>query len=116
MINDRLDEIQTVDEGIENRVRKYIIQAKSLDDLILKVKTKRYTYNKLNRMFTHILCNFTKGEAGSFKNIEYIRILGFNNNGRQIIKDIKNDIDVPIITNFYDIKNPMLDIEFRSTC
>lgn len=116
MINDRLDEIQTVDEGIENRVRKYIIQAKSLDDLILKVKTKRYTYNKLNRMFTHILCNFTKGEASSFKNIEYIRILGFNNNGRQIIKDIKNDIDVPIITNFSDIKNPMLDIEFRSTC
>lgn len=116
MINDRLDEIQTVDEGIENRVRKYIIQAKSLDDLILKVKTKRYTYNKLNRMFTHILCNFTKEEASSFKNIEYIRILGFNNNGRQIIKDIKNDIDVPIITNFSDIKNPMLDIEFRSTC
>lgn len=116
MINDRLDEIQTVDEGIENRVRKYIIQAKSLDDLILKVKTKRYTYNKLNRMFTHILCNFTKEEASNFKSIEYIRILGFNSNGRQIIKDVKNDIDIPIITNFSDIKNPMLDIEFRSTC
>ena len=116
MINDNLDLIQTVDEGIHNRIKKYIITSKSLDELILKVKTKRYTYNKLNRMFTHILCNFTKEEASRFKNIEYIRVLGFNNNGRLIIKDIKDDIDIPIITNFSDIKSEMLDIEFRSTC
>ena len=116
MINDHLQDIQTVDEGIENRIKKYIIEAKSLDDLILKVKTKRYTYNKLNRMFTHILCNFTKEEANNFKNIEYVRVLGFNNNGREIIKNIKNDIDVPIVTNFSDIDSEMLDIEFRSTC
>ncbi len=116
MINNNLDEIQTVDEGIHNRIKKYIIEAKSLDDLILKVKTKRYTYNKLNRMFTHILCNFTKEEASLFDHIEYIRVLGFNSNGRQIIKEIKNDISIPIITNFSDIKSNMLDIEFRSTC
>ena len=116
MINNNLDLIQTVDEGIHNRIKKYIVNSKSLDELILKVKTKRYTYNKLNRMFTHILCNFTKEEASNFSNIEYIRVLGFNNNGRLIIKDIKDDIDVPIITNFSDIKSDMLDIEFRATC
>ena len=103
MINNNLDLIQTVDEGIHNRIKKYIVNSKSLDELILKVKTKRYTYNKLNRMFTHILCNFTKEEASKFKNIEYIRVLGFNSNGRLIIKDIKDDIDIPIITNFSDI-------------
>lgn len=116
MINNNLDLIQTVDEGIHNRIKKYIVTSKSLDELILKVKTKRYTYNKLNRMFTHILCNFTKEEAESFDKIEYIRVLGFNSNGRLIIKDIKDDIDIPIITNFSDIKSRMLDIEFRSTC
>ena len=116
VINNNLDLIQTVDEGIHNRIKKYIVTSKSLDELILKVKTKRYTYNKLNRMFTHILCNFTKEEAESFDKIEYIRVLGFNSNGRLIIKDIKDDIDIPIITNFSDIKSRMLDIEFRSTC
>lgn len=116
MINENLDLIQTVDEGIHNRIKKFIINSKSLDDLILKVKTKRYTYNKINRMFTHILCNFTKDEASKFDKLEYIRVLGFNNNGRLIIKNIKDDIDVPIITNFSDIKSDMLDIEFRSTC
>ena len=116
MINNNLDLIQTVDEGIHNRIKKYIVTSKSLDELILKVKTKRYTYNKLNRMFTHILCNFTKEEAESFDKLEYIRVLGFNSNGRLIIKDIKDDIDIPIITNFSDIKSRMLDIEFRSAC
>ena len=116
MINNNLDLIQTVDEGIHNRIKKYITTSKSLDELILKVKTKRYTYNKLNRMFTHILCNFTKEEASKFNSIEYIRVLGFNNNGRLILKDVKDNIDIPIITNFSDIKSSMLDIEFRTTC
>jgi len=113
---DNLDKFQTVDEGIENRIKKYIIASKSIEELILKIKTKRYTYNKINRMFTHILCHFTKEEAASLKDIEYIRVLGFNNKGRLILKDIKNNIDIPIITNFSKLKNKMLDIEFRSTC
>ena len=113
---DSLDKFQTVDEGIENRIKKYIINSKNLDELILKIKTKRYTYNKLNRMFTHILCNFTKEEANYFKNIEYIRVLGFSNNGRLYLNNIKKIIDIPIITNFSSLKSKMLDIEFRTTC
>ena len=113
---DNLDNFQTVDEGIDNRIKKYIITSRNLDELILKIKTKRYTYNKINRMFTHILCNFTKEEANEFEDIEYIRVLGFNNKGRLYLNSIKKDIKIPIITNFSSIKNKMLDIEFRTTC
>lgn len=113
---DNLEKYQTVDEGIENRIKKYIINSKDLNELILKIKTKRYTYNKINRMFTHILCDFTKEQANEFNNIEYIRVLGFNNKGRLYLKQIKNEIKVPIITNFSSIKNKMLDMEFKSTC
>jgi predicted nucleotidyltransferase len=115
-MNQDLSIYQTVDEGIENRINKYIMESRDLNELILKIKTKRYTYNKLNRMFTHILCHFTKEEANSFKNIEYIRVLGFNSQGRSYLKQIKNQVNIPIITNFSAIKNKMLDIEFRSTC
>lgn len=114
--SNQLKNIQTVDEGIENRIIKYIIHSNSYNDLMLKIKTKRYTHNKLNRMFTHILCNFTKDEALSFHDIEYIRVLGFNSNGRNYLNKIKKDIDIPLITNFSSIKNKMLDLEFRSTC
>lgn len=107
---------QTVDEGIENRIKKFILTSNSYNELMLKIKTKRYTYNKLNRMFTHILCNFTKEEAKSFNNIEYIRILGFNTNGRNYLNKVKKNVRIPIITNFSSIKNKMLDLELRTTC
>ena len=107
---------QTVDEGIENRLKKYIINSRSLDEFILKIKTKRYTYNKLNRMFNHIICNFTKEEANKFEDIEYIRVLGFSYNGRSYLNQIKKDINIPIVSRFASIKTEMLDIEFRVTC
>ena len=110
-----LNKFQTVDEGIENRIKKYIVKSVNLDDLILKVKTKRYTYNKLSRMFTHILCNFTKEEAKKFKNIEYIRILGFDINGKQYLNKIKKEIDIPMITNFSSLDSEMLNLEYRAT-
>ena len=105
---------QTVDEGIEGRIKKYILKSKSLEELIMNVKTKRYTYNKLNRMFTHILCDFTKEEAKKYKKNEYIRVLGFNENGKKYLNKIKKNINIPIITNF--IKNDLLNLEYRTTC
>lgn len=114
MTDTHLEKYLTVDEGIENRIQKYIVDAKDMNDLILKIKTKRYTYNKINRMFLHILCNFEKEER--FEHIEYIRVLGFTNNGRNHLKLIKDKVKVPIISNFSSIKSKMLDMEFRSTC
>ncbi|MDD3392932.1 MAG: nucleotidyltransferase [Bacilli bacterium] len=111
----RLDDFQTVDEGIENRIKKYIFSAKNLDDLINKVKTKRYTYNRIRRMFVHILCNFTKEEAKYMKEIEYIRVLGFNKQGQKYLKSIKKDLTIPLITNLSKLNNKMLDFEFRVT-
>lgn len=116
MTENTLEEYQTVDEGIQNRIKKCIINSKDLDDLILKVKTKRYTYNKLSRMFIHILCNLKKEEVKKYNKISYIRVLGFNIKGRNYLNEIKKSIDIPIITNFSRTNDPILDIEMRSTC
>ncbi len=113
---DKLSIFQTVDEGIENRIKKNIINSNSLDDLIKKVKTKRYTYNKIRRMFTHIMCNFTKEEAKSFKDISYIRLLGFSNKGQKYLNNIKKELNLPIVTKFNKNNDKMLELELRSTC
>lgn len=107
---------QTVDEGIENRIKKYILPSNNLDELIMHIKTKRYTYNRLRRMFTHIMCNFTKEEASRYQHIEYIRILGFSGLGRSYLNKIKKDIEVPIVTTYSKLDNNMLALEFRTTC
>ena len=104
---------QTVDEGIENRIKKYIFESNSLEELIMNIKTKRYTYNKIRRMLTHILCNFTKEEA-SKKSINHIRILGFSNLGKEYLNQIKKEIEIPIVTNF-EKDNDALNLELRVT-
>lgn len=109
---DCLDKFQTVDEGIENRIIKYINMVNSKEKLILKVKSKRYTYNKINRMFTHILTNFTKEDAKDLE-IEYLRVLGFNTRGKNYLNKIKKDIDIPIINKYIPNMYKCLDIEFR---
>lgn len=109
---DCLDKFQTVDEGIENRIIKYINMVNSKEELILKVKSKRYTYNKINRMFTHILTNFTKEDAKDLE-IEYLRVLGFNTRGKNYLNKIKKDIGIPIINKYIPNMYKSLDIEFR---
>ena len=109
---DDLDIYQTVDEGIENRIRKFIYKSKSLEELILNIKTKRYTYNKIRRMLTHILCSFKKEDAKNLE-IEYLRVLGFNKKGQKVLNGIKKEIDVPIYFNYKEKLNKYLDLDFK---
>lgn len=108
-----LNKYQTVDEGIENRILKGIYNSNNLEELISIVKTKRYTYNKINRMFTHILCSFTKEDAKNNKDLKYIRILGFDNIGKKYLNSIKKECDVPIITNIKKENVDLLSIEIK---
>ena len=106
---------QTVDEGFDKCLKDNIMISNSIEELINNVKTKRYTYNRINRMLVHILCDFTKSEANNLKTIKYIRILGFNEIGKKYLNSIKKDIIVPLITGYSDIKSNMLDLEYRVT-
>ena len=116
MTCDDLIKYETVDVAIMHRLKKYIGECSNLDDFIDKVKTRYYTYNRLKRMFVHILCDFTKEENSLCHDIHYIRVLGFNKRGRDFLNMVKKSCDVPIISNFSGISDIMLDIEFRSTC
>lgn len=109
---DCLDRYLEVDEGIENRIKKVIYYCEDLEDLIKKIKTKRYTYNKIKRMLIHILCGFTKEEANRLNNSIYIRLLGFNETGKKYLNEIKKNITLPLISNYSKGKN-YLDLEFR---
>lgn len=106
---------QTVDEGIEATLKKEVLNSNNYDELIKKVKSKRYTYNKISRMLLHILCNFTKEKRKKFNDITYIRILGFNDKGRKYLNKIKKKVDIPIISKISKEKDSMLEFEIETT-
>lgn len=106
----RLYEYLTVDEGIENRILKYYKDCDNWCALVNLIKTRRYTYNKVNRMLMHILLNIKK--IDNDREI-YLRVLGFNDIGRYYLKQIKKDIDV--INTCKQGINKALDIEINAT-
>ena len=115
MLEDDLSIYHGVDEGIDSKIKKVIKDATTYDELINKIKSKRYTYSKISRMLNHILCGYTKDIKNSCKDIEYIRVLGFNKKGRNYLNKIKKDVDIPIISNYSKNKSTMIELEFKST-
>ena len=81
-----LNEYIDVNEGIEHRLIKYINDVDNLSDYIKLVNTKRYSYNKINRMLLHIVLGLRKDE-----NIDTlsIKILGFNSKGKEYLNTIE---------------------------
>ena len=87
LTDNSLNEYLDVDEGIEYRLKKYINTSSNIDEYMEKIKTKRYTYNKLNRMFIHILVGLKKSD--NIENMDYLRILGFDKIGKKYLNKIK---------------------------
>ena len=105
---------QTVDEGIDKLLKKVILECSTYEQLKEKLKSKRYTYNKISRMLLHILLGYTKEQNNLFKEIQYIRILGFNEKGQKYLNKIKKEIEIPILSKF-EKNNKMLEFELHST-
>jgi len=115
---DELSEIHGMDEGLEYRMKQTARHAQSLADWIEKIKSKRYTWTRIQRLFTHLLTNTKKSEIHSIKKMShpnYVRILGMNNTGRQYVNTYKNNISLPIITSYSKNQSSLLSIEERAS-
>lgn len=110
-----LDKYLDVSEGLDKRIKKFILKSNTLAELIENIKTKRYTYNRLNRMFLHIMTNLKKSDVNRLKQINYIKVLGFNENGKEHLKEVRKDELIPIITNYSQLDDSVLDYELQVT-
>ena len=100
---ENLDNYFEVKEGIENKIYANIFKCNTLDELISSTKSKRYTLTKIKRTLNNILLGIEKEDVMKTKNlckVPYIRVLAFNDKGREIIKKIKDSSDIEIITKF----------------
>ncbi|MDC4239109.1 nucleotidyltransferase [Clostridium tertium] len=107
-----------IKEGLDNKFLKEICNSDSYEDLIFKVKSKRYTYTKISRLMAQIylsLDKYSHEELIKPTNL-YARVLGFNNTGRAILKEMKKKSKIPIITKVpKNINNPLLGLDIQAT-
>ena len=85
-----------VTEGLEHRIYSAVREARSIDEVLEKVKTKRYTHSRLRRI---LLCAFLGiDKSSSAVAPPYIRVLGFNENGEKLLREAKGKASLPIVT------------------
>ncbi|MDF2606489.1 MAG: hypothetical protein K0S34_679 [Bacillales bacterium] len=109
-----LNSIFLVEEGIEHRIVKYISNSSNFNEFMMTLKTKRYTWTRIQRTLLNILVNHKKFEIQD-KSLNYARVLGFNSTGREYLNKHKKNSDIQIITSPKNIENRMLDLDIRSS-
>ena len=94
------DILRKMDSKIENRIEKCVKNATSLGELYDAIKTKRYTHSRIRRIILKSYLSITKEYS---KDVPYIRILGFNKQGKEILNEMKKNSKLPIISRYSDI-------------
>lgn len=91
MYIDEIAELAEVSEGLEYALKTAADSCNTLEELLDKLKSKRYTSTRIQRILLYSLLNITKKDVElSKKTTPYIRVLGLNNRGKFLISEIAN--------------------------
>lgn len=107
-----------VSEGLENRIYNAIQSATSLEELYDIVKTKRYTHSRIRRIVTALYLGILPEDREA---VPYIRVLGFNARGLEVLKKAKETATLPVVTKVSAIEGlnenarHTFDLECRAT-
>ena len=97
---DELTKIYGIREGLEYKLLKTANEAINLQDFFQKLKSKRYPLTNLQRLTLYLLLNITKDLIQRFDDTGalYARVLAFNDKGTELLKQMKKNASIPIIT------------------
>jgi predicted nucleotidyltransferase len=112
---EELREIYEMEEGLENRLLSAAQEAGSFNEFMEQVKTKRYTWTRLQRLCVHILTN-TKKEEMAFisERASYIRLLGMTTRGKEYLNKKKSHFSLPLISKLSSFKGKEINLDIKA--
>lgn len=95
-----LEDCPSGGEGLANLVKEAAYAADSWSSFIGAIKSKRYTYTRISRLCMQLILGITRS-GYDITEPGYIRVLGFNEMGRELLSEIKeeNCSCLPVVTN-----------------
>ena len=95
-------------EGLENKLLTGV-RAGNYAEFLQMVKSRRYPLTRLQRLTYQLLLSTEEVPFGTTQGLEpaYLRVLGFNSQGQQLLKAMKKTATLPIITKLH--KNELLN-------
>lgn len=100
--------IPDCNDGLDNRIIKALETSNSLEECINNIKTKRYTRTRICRILMQYFIGFEDFDIAYMRTQKptYARVLGFNNKGIEVMREIKNKSDLNLI-----VKTPKNSID-----
>jgi predicted nucleotidyltransferase len=89
-----------VEEGLEYRMVDAMKSSDSFESFMTQLKTKRYTWTRLQRACLHVLNKVHKEEMQLLLDSPpaYIRILGMTETGQKYLGSVKKSLELPLVT------------------
>ncbi|MGV8980261.1 nucleotidyltransferase [Clostridium sp.] len=106
-----------VSEGLDNRIIKSLQNNLSYSTALESIKSKRYTYTRISRILCQYFIGFDIFDSKTLRTMPcpYARVLGFNSKGKSILKSIKSNSSIPLITKLPKESNDTLQLDIQST-
>ena len=111
----QLKRFAEVTEGIENLIYEAAKKEAEFEGFISRVKSKRFTRTRVQRMLTHIYTGFTWEQLRSSEKPSYMRLLGMTAKGQQYLNQQKKNIELPLISRAADLTDPMGKLDIHAS-
>lgn len=110
--------IYDMSEGLQNRMKRVASTASTFEELVLSIKTKRYTYTRICRVLLYCLLDVTKQtiQMANSQTPLYAHVLGFRKNKTELLSYITQHSVIPVITRSSELTdNPLLRHDLLAT-
>jgi len=89
MTQEEISNLPDVSEGLDVSIKNAANSCNTLEELINIVKTKRFTQTRIQRILVYALLGIDKKQMNTSRKIDpYIRVLGVNGQGKELISEI----------------------------
>ncbi len=99
---EQIENVMGVSEGLHNGIYKEIRRCQSVKQIVENLTTKRYTSSRIRRILISAVTGVTK-DLLEGKETPYIRVLGRNEKGDEILKLAKQTAKIPLVQSGADV-------------
>lgn len=95
-----LEQLPDMSEGLHHKIKDAVLKASTLEELLSRIKSKRYSHTRLQRLVIHALLGSRKDRLAGFDKTGplYARVLAFNDRGRTLLRQMRSKSAIPVIT------------------
>lgn len=102
-------------EGLENRLLFATKETTSRKALLERVKTRRYSLTRLNRLLTQTMLFMDNALLQAYPEPAFVRLLGFRRNQKELLSQLKRS-RIPVVSKAADADraHPLFQLEERA--